>query len=363
MLYSFPSIIALSMPFAALLGTLMVVGRMASENEVLVMLTSGMSYKNIYIPVFLVGTLISFVSFGVNDILLPLGYIQYSKLYRSILVSTPALEIESNSVKRFNGTVLITGNVTENTIEDMLILDKTDEGERRVIMAKSAEFVDSGKNGINLDLAEAFVHASKENERQDYDYASSELLSYRIQQSDIIQNETRVSAREMSSRDVYHWIKNKETEVNNNYSERNRQTLETALSLESILRNGPDSRNWNQRGNQRGIFESYKTEATEIKNDQQLSLFRLEFYKKFSMPTGAIALVCLALPIGLATKKSGQVMGLIFGMVISVLYWAFLLVGQNMGIRLGYSPFWTMWLSDILSFIIGIGMCIARVRR
>jgi lipopolysaccharide export system permease protein len=363
LLYSFPSIIALSMPFAALLGTLMVLGRMTSENEVLVMLTSGMSYKNIYVPVFLVGTLISFVSFGVNDILLPLGYIKYTKLYRSILVSTPALEIESNSVKRFNDTVLITGNVTENTIEDMLILDKTDEGERRVIMAKSAEFVDSGKDGINLDLADAFVHASKENERRDYDYASSGVLSYRIQQNDIIQNETRVSAREMSSRDVYYWIKNRETEINDYYSERNRQTLETALSLETVLRKGPDGYNWNQRGNQRGILEVYKTEAEEIKRDQQLSFFRLEFYKKFSMPAGAIALVCLALPVGLATKKSGQVVGLIFGMIISVLYWAFFIIGQNMGIKLGYSPFWTMWISDFLSAIIGIGMCIARVRR
>jgi lipopolysaccharide export system permease protein len=363
LLYSFPSIIALSMPFAALLGTLMVVGRMAAENEVLVMLTSGMSYKNIYIPVFLVGALISFVSFGVNDVLLPLGYIEYTKLYRSILVSTPALEIESNSVKRFNDTVLITGNVNENTIEDMLILDKTSEGERRVIMAKSAEFVDGGKDGINLDLTEAFVHASKENERRDYDYASSGVLSYRIQQNDIIQNETRISAREMSSRDVYYWIKNREAEIDDRYSERNKQTLETALSLETVLRRGPDGGNWNQRGNQRGILEAYKFEASEIKTDQQLSLFRLEFYKKFSMPMGAIALVCLALPIGLATKKSGQIMGLIFGMVIAVLYWAFLLVGQNMGIKLGYSPFWTMWISDILSITIGIGMCIARVRR
>jgi lipopolysaccharide export system permease protein len=32
---SFPSIISMSMPFAALLGTLMTIGRMASEKEVL----------------------------------------------------------------------------------------------------------------------------------------------------------------------------------------------------------------------------------------------------------------------------------------------------------------------------------------
>jgi lipopolysaccharide export system permease protein len=363
LLYSFPSIIALSMPFAALLGTLIAVGRLSAENEVLVMLTSGMSYKNIFIPVFLVGSLVSFVSFGVNDVLLPMGSIGFTKLYRSILVSSPALEIEANSVKEFNDTVIITGNVSENKIEDMLILDKTSEGERRVIMAKSAEFVDGGKDGVNLDLTNAFVHASKETERRDYDYASSGLLSYRIQQDDIMQDVSGISAREMSSRDVYYWIKNRESEVGSHYSDRNKQTLEIALVLENALRKGPDGRGWNQRGNQLSAFERQKSEVEAIKADRSLSLFRLEFFKKFSMPAGAIALVFLALPIGLATKKSGQVMGLIFGMIISVLYWAFLLIGQNMGIRLGYSPFWTMWLSDILSITIGLGLCLARVRR
>jgi lipopolysaccharide export system permease protein len=363
LVYSFPSIIAISMPFAALLGTLMTIGRMASETEVLVMLTSGMSYKNIFVPVFLAGFLISLASFGVNDVLLPMGTIEYYKLYRRILVSTPALEIEANSVKRFNDTVLITGNVTDKKIEDMLILDKTSEGERRVIMAKSAEFIDDESTGINLDLNDAFVHASKETERRDYDYASSALLSYRIQQSDIIQNESRISAREMSSRDVYSWIKNRESDIGDVYSERNKRTLETALSIEEILRNGPNGHSWNQRGSQIGILEQQRAEVDGIKKDQQLLLFRLEFFKKFSVPAGAFALIFLALPIGAATKKGGQVVGLILGMFIAVIYWACMLIGQNMGIRLGYSPFWTMWLPDVLSVIIGTGMCLHRVKR
>jgi lipopolysaccharide export system permease protein len=363
LVYSFPSIIAMSMPFAALLGTLITIGRMASENEVLVMLTSGMSYKNIFTPVFLCGFLISLVSFGVNDVLLPMGTIGYVKLYRKIVISTPALEIQANSVKEFNGTVLVTGNVSKSRIEDILILDKTSEGERRVIMAKNAEFIDEGAEGVNLDLTDAFIHASKENERRDYDYASSGLLSYRIRQDDFMQNENRISAREMSSRDVYYWIKKREADIDDAYSEQNKQTLETALLLEGILRNGPEGRNWNQRGNHFNTLEQQKSDVDSIRNDMQLSSFRLEFFKKFSMPAGAFALIFLALPIGMATKKGGQVMGLILGMVISVLYWAFMLIGQNMGIKLGYSPFWTMWLSDVLSVAIGTGLCLDRVKR
>jgi lipopolysaccharide export system permease protein len=363
LVYSFPSIIAMSMPFAALLGTLMTMGRMASENEVLVMLTSGMSYKNIFIPVFLSGFLFSLVSFGVNDILLPMGTIEYYKLYRRILVSTPALEIEANSVKRFNDTVLITGNVTDNKIEDMLILDKTSEGERRVIMAKDAEFIDDGTAGINLDLNGAFVHASKETQRQDYDYASSGLLSYRIQQNDIIQNDTRVSAREMSSRDVYYWIKKREMDIGEISSEHGKRMLQSALSLEETLRSGPNGRNWNQRGSQLSIVEQHRAEIDGIRKDQQLSLFRLEFFKKFSVPAGAFALIFLALPIGVGTRKGGQVVGLILGMVIAVVYWAIMLIGQNMGIKLGYSPFWTMWLPDLLSATVGTGLCLRRIKR
>jgi lipopolysaccharide export system permease protein len=34
-----------------------------------------------------------------------------------------------------------------------------------------------------------------------------------------------------------------------------------------------------------------------------------------------------------------------------------------MGIRLGYSPFWTMWLPNIITAVIGIIMSIQRVKR
>ena len=106
-------------------------------------------------------------------------------------------------------------------------------------MAKSAEFVDSETAGISLDLTEAFIHASKETERRNYDYAMSESLSYHIQQDDIIQTVSTVSAREMSSKDVYEEIKSKESSVNKNFSDRNMRTLESALLLEETLRTGP----------------------------------------------------------------------------------------------------------------------------
>ncbi|MCL2193955.1 MAG: LptF/LptG family permease, partial [Treponema sp.] len=128
-LFALPSIIALSAPFASLVGTLMTIGRLSSDNEILVMLSSGLSFRNVFIPAITVGVVISLVAFVANDILLPAGTLQFRQLYRRILVSTPALEMASNSVVRFRDTVIVTGDVIGNSINNVLIMDRTGDGE------------------------------------------------------------------------------------------------------------------------------------------------------------------------------------------------------------------------------------------
>jgi lipopolysaccharide export system permease protein len=81
------------------------------------------------------------------------------------------------------------------------------------------------------------------------------------------------------------------------------------------------------------------------------------------MPFGAFFFVFLAVPLGFLAKKSGQTVGFIFGLIISLIYWALLIGGQTMGIRLGYSPFWSMWLPNILAGSIGLIMCVVRIRK
>jgi lipopolysaccharide export system permease protein len=46
-----------------------------------------------------------------------------------------------------------------------------------------------------------------------------------------------------------------------------------------------------------------------------------------------------------------------------VVYWALLLGGQTMGIRLSTSPFWSMWLPNILALSIGIVLAVLKVRK
>lgn len=362
-LYSLPSIIAMSAPFASLVGTLMTVGRLSSDNEILVLLSSGLSYRNVFLPALAVGVAISILSFIANDVLLPAGTVQFQRLYRKILVSTPALELEANSVKRFKDTVVVTGDVTGNAISDVLILDKTSDGERRVIMAKTAELKDGGKQGLSLDLDNAFIQSSKELARRDYDYGSSGFLRYWVPQEDLIQAVSSIGPSQMSSTDVRREIKVKQENLRARLDQRYNKALNHALSLEQAIRRGPQNAEWNRRTNYAQNFIRETEAAAALKQDRSLSIYRIEYYKKFSIPFGALSFVFLAVSLGLLAKKSGQTVGFIFGLLISVIYWALIMGGQTMGIRLGYSPFWSMWFPNILAISIGIILGIIRIRR
>jgi lipopolysaccharide export system permease protein len=362
-LFSLPTVIAMSAPFACLVGTLMTVGRLTSDNEVLVMLSSGLSYKNVFFPAITMGIIISFLSFLTNDVLLPAGTVQFNKLWRKILVSTPALEMEANSVKKFQNTVIVTGGVKDNTIENLLIMDKTEDGERRIILASNAELKDGGKEGLSLNLDEAFVHSSKEIVREDYDYATSESLQYWVSNSDIIQQYVSVSPREMSSRDVRSAIIDKKADLAVRLNERKIKMINNASSLENILRAGPSGEGWNRRTTTVSTFQRDTASLETMKNDRSITIHVIEIYRKFSVPLGAFCFVFLAVSLGLMTKKSGQTVGFIFGNIIAVLYWSMLFIGQAMGLRVGAPPFLSMWSPNFFFLFIGIVLAVVKVRK
>ena len=362
-LFSLPTVIAMSAPFACLVGTLMTVGRLTSDNEILVMLSSGLSYKNVFFPAITVGIIISLLSFFTNDVLLPAGTVQFNKLWRKILVSTPALEMEANSVKKFKDTVIVTGGVKNNVIENLLIIDKTEDGERRIIMANSAELKDGGREGLSLNLDGAFVHSSKEIVREDYDYANSDNLQYWVSNEDIIQQYVSVSPREMSSRDVRSAINEKKIDLTARLNERKLRMIINMVSLENILRAGPSGEGWSRKTTVVSSFQRDTAALEAMVSDRALTLYIIEIYRKFSVPLGAFCFVFLAVSLGLMSKKSGQTVGFIFGNIIAVLYWSMLFIGQAMGLRAGAPPFWSMWLPNFFFLFIGIVLAVIKVRK
>lgn len=305
MFYSLPSIIATSAPFAALVGTLMGVGRLVSDRELVAANALGIPIRAVFIPILLAGFLISLVSFFTNDTLLPAGTIRFSRLYRSILTSTPALELESNTIKKNQKAVVITGAIKERDMEGLLVIDTGGNGERRFIASPKASIRDSKDPAVlmSLEMERPQIISLDRKNRSNYDIITADSISYQMLMKQVAPNySSSITPQQMSSRDL-----------------------------------------WTELGKK-------KIEGKE----REINLYRMEFNKKFSIPFGAFFFVILAFPLGLLSKANGQSVGFILGLIIAVLYWAMLIGGQTLSMRVGFNGALMMWLPNTVILVFGL---------
>ncbi|MBR0475859.1 MAG: LptF/LptG family permease, partial [Treponema sp.] len=150
-IYCLPGVIAQSSPFATLVGFLMCLGRMVTDNEILILRASGQRYAVILKPVIIIGLLISVFSFVMNDYFLPLGTLNYNKMRRKIVASNPAVELESNSIKKMTNSVFVIGDVEGTSVSDLVLFDM-DSNTQRVIISGKSNVKKSSDKGVIMSM-------------------------------------------------------------------------------------------------------------------------------------------------------------------------------------------------------------------
>ena len=316
MTYSLPFIVAQSSPFATLVGFLMCLGRFMSDNEIIIFRASGFSYVHILCPVLVLGLAISIASFFVNDYLLPLGTIRYNRLRRMILSSNPAVALDSHAVKRLNTATLVTGDVSDTKVSDLVIIDMGSDGKMRIISAGESDLRSVRKEGVlmQLTMTDALALFFNTTSFSDYDLLSSDRVTFNLFESAFFNDSGSTSPREMTSYDLGRAL---------------RDMRKDASSDKRTLNN-----------------------------------YTLEYNKKFSLPFGSLFFALLALPLAfLFGRQNGQTIGMIVGIIISFLYWTMMILGQYASSRNGFNGFWSMWIPNIVTGAAGAAFYIALKRR
>jgi lipopolysaccharide export system permease protein len=353
-IYSLPIVIAFSFPFGSLVGALMAVGRMSSDNELLAFGALGVPSRHLVIPLLVVGLAFSLVSFVMNDYFLPLGNIRFSEIYRRILYSNPAVELESHSIKKYEDTTIITGQVEGRRIKDLLIIDKSPEGNRRIILAKDAHLEESRtqKGVVSLTLDSVFSQASYPSEGDRYDYTTSQSMVYNILLKDISVTMGGVNPSYQSSVDVWREIRAKQVDQDKALREKDSKVRELQFGLASGMRvaalmaEADPSQLPTARQEVSELWRDYSAEKARNVTDQTLQAYLLEFYRKFSMPAACLVFAYFAFPIGLRARRSGRTVGFAVGLFVSIVYWGMLFAGQTFGVRMSLSPAFSMWFPD-----------------
>jgi lipopolysaccharide export system permease protein len=305
-LYSLPFIIAQSAPFATFVGFIMCLGRLNTDNEILVLRASGKSYMMLLAPVLCLGLGISAASFAVNDYLLPLATVSYQNLYRNIIYSNPAVELESNSVKKAENSMLVIGEVTKQDISDMVFFDADSEGNQRIIVAGKTAVTQPKDHAVllQLEMSDASVVKLNTEKRRDYDVIDAALIRLNLFTSSFMPPDSTMNPREYTAKDLW------------------RRILEMR--------------------------------ADRSVTQMVLNLYKMEFHKKFSLPFGSIFFAFLALPLSiLFGKQNGQTIGLVIGIFTCFVYWMIIILGQTFAARSGQGGALTMWFPDALLGVSG----------
>ena len=317
MFYSLPFIIAQSAPFATLVGFSMSLGGMMSSNEILIFRASGISFIKIFYPVMILGAAISVGSFFVNDYLLPLGTMKYNQLFRKIMQSTPAVSLESNSVKTLDSASIVMGTVNSGKVSDLILFDTSDDSEKIIVAGESSLGAGNVRGVLmQLSMTDALVLSISKKSRHNYDVLESDKTVLNVFDKSVLGN-TNHSAREMTTYDLSRELKQMKANVGDSFSEKRR-----------------------------------------------LKLWTMEFHKKFALPFGSVFFAFLAFSIAFVFgKHRGQTICLFIGLVVCVLYWAMQIMGQLFVQRIGLDPFWCIWVPNFVIGVMGISFLLVLLKK
>lgn len=339
----------------------MTIGQFASQNELLALRASGISFKKIFTPVIIISLIFTGFSFILNDIFQPLGTIKYKELYRELLYRNPDLELKSHSVTRFGNSFFITGDVLESEVSNLMILEQSPTG-LSVISSQGASFSESDNSEelitIKLDYVEGFSPRSQA--IGDYDYFTSDSMEYNLLLNTVSYNFMGVTPNDMSIRDILAEIK----DLNLDEAQTKKEAAERVKIYkysnyynyyQDILLFEPID--FTQTTNS---WFNYQSAVTADLRSKKLQYYKIEFYKKTALPAACAALVFFAFPLSAIRLRNGRLVGFGIGILAATLYWFMLFAGQTFGTRTFYSPAFLMWLPNLI--YIGLGLFLFYIR-
>jgi len=364
--YSLPWVVMMSFPFGSLVGALMAVGRLASDNEALAFAASGIPPRQLLVPLAVLGVAFSAVSFVMNDYFLPLGTIRYAEIYRRVVYSNPALEIEPLSIKKIGDVTIVAGTVEGRTYRDVVLIDRSADRSRRVITASSARLEERERGVASLVLSDVFTHASFPKEGDRFDYTTSTELVYNVTLASVAAGIGTPSPSQQSSVDVRRQIVAKEAAEQALVAARDDRVAGLAWDLAGRLRalsEAADRDPGAVRGLRGEIEEGlarYLAERGRDVRDRSLRAYRLEYHWKFAVPAGCLVFAFFAWPVGLRARRSGRSVGFAIGLFVAIAYGGMLVAGRTFGVRLDVSPAAAMWLPDAVVLAAGLVVAVAR---
>lgn len=362
-LYSMPSVIALTSPFATLIACLLAANRLNADNEILAMEAHGLTKGQILRPFVFWGLVITVASFFVNDYLMPLGHLNFVRLLRSLVTRVPEIELSSYSVRDYRDVIIVTGKVEQGRVQDILLFDRTAENRLRTISARSAQLeeLEDRPGVVSIQLIGNVMGIIPDPARAEtFEYFRANRMVYNILLKDVVTDIYNPGPAEMTSRDVWSEIAKKKATLEDQRRTKDltiqllqRDLYQAYANMLDSQRDGPKAQS-PLESPLASVLQRLQLELNTPVVDRNLIFWQLEFYQKFSIPLSCLLFSFVGFSLGLFNRKSGRIIGLGIGLIVSFFYWALLLGARRLSFMADFDPWPLMYFPNFVLVVTGL---------
>ena len=372
--------VALAVPMAILVATLMAFGRLSEDNEITALKANGISIYKIIAPALGFALVLTLGLIIFNNEVLPDANQKARLLQSDITQKRPTWSLrEGVFMDEIPGYNIRIDQVDPHSskIKGVTIYDERNRKLPRTIIAKRGEvqFTPDG-NTLILYLKDGEIHESDEEEPSRYRKVKFEkqTLCFPDVGSQLVRRSSDYRTdREMSSEMMLEQVKR----IEKNIKKREGKIREiTADLLNPIFPASPyvtaypsgpvldSAKIINQ------LLSQNSQAAAQLNNERyriitgkkEKNKYLVEIHKKYSIPVACVVFILIGAPLGIISHKGGIGAAAGLGLGFFVLYWAFLVGGEELADRLIISPFWAMWSANILIGGLGIYILVSSTK-
>ena len=382
-------ILALAVPMAVLVSTLMAFGRLSADNEISAMRSVSVSYIKLLIPVFIFGTCIAGFMMYFNNQILPEMNHKARMLSSDISRKRPDLEFDVgyfiDAIPNHN---FLLGSRDGENFYDIIIFSNKEGNQYQTITAQYGT-ISTVENGVLLHLQNGVIHEYLGNERNDYQQIVFDQYQVMIPVDNLVLNRRNSSIRgdrEMTFSMMQDKIASYENKIINtqmrihdrlvNEAKKlkidSRVDTNTVLTLFTTLDRIKDYEfelEDSLDSIEEGSIERVKRRLINLKRGVEsdyalissftnsINRYKVELHKKFSIPFASIVFILIGAPLGIMARKGGFAVSMGFSLSFFVIYWVFLIGGEEFADRGFLSPALSMWLPNMILGTLGVYMC------
>ena len=361
--------LALSIPMSVLVATLMAFGRLSSDFEITAIKSSGINLLHVLLPLMVAASFVTWGAIEFHDKVLPDLNKKARTLMGDIQAMRPTLVFESGIfITDIPGYLVLIDRIDHATsyVEGVRISETKDPNHPRLIIAKNGylEMTDGGKN-MRFSLNHGEIHTldltNPDNYRKlDFD---NQVINVSGTGSELVRTDSEYRTdREMNIEQMTSYV-GQATSVTQPLRAKINEYFQTKYAY---LFGDTFAFNLTDTVDDRRALALVQSDASVLvrhveRNMQQIEAqkrvmdkYNIEIQKKYSIPAASLAFVLIGAPLGIMTRRGGMGMAIAIAIGLFMIYWAFLIGGEDMADRGLVSPFLAMWSANILIGCLGL---------